>query len=369
MLKNIGIFTHDLYPYKPWGQGRYVYDLSRHMRLRYPGKILIFSPSPGIDDPHHVEVFSGSHASAGKNITFSLKLGLILEDLIEKYDLGLIHCQGGAGGIFLTRKPPVPVVYTVHHTYYQQATYINSQSWKKLLFFWEKFSYRNSDFLICDSPSTQRALDSRYDLRTPTAVIFCGVDQAQFRGLDMSRTPNSIFFMGRLETRKGIDFLVKSLPLVKARCENVRLYIAGSGILRPQLERMVEGYGLDRNVSFLGVLPDDAVNEWYNKVSLVVVPSIFEGFGLNAAEAMACGTPVVATDVDGLRDVVEDGVSGRLVPFNDMNALSESILSLLTDDAERQRLAENGKHRAKTMFNWENISQQVLAVYQSVLNE
>lgn len=366
-MRNIGIFTHDLYPYKPWGQGRYVYDLTRAMRRLYGGRILVFSPSPGINDPDHIEIFSRSHESPGKNITFSLKLGCVLEKLAGAYNLGLVHYQGGAGGLFLVRKPSVPLVYTVHHTYYQQSAYIRSQKWKKILSSWERFSYRNSDSLICVSPSTERAVARQYGVSGKSRSIANGVDQSHFHPLDIPRIPNSLLFIGRLETRKGIDFLLKSMPLVRSAQEDIRLFIAGDGILKPDLEKTVKDHGMEENVRFLGVLGDDAVNEWYNKVSLVVVPSVFEGFGLNAAEAMACGTPVVATEVDGLRDVVEDGVTGRLVEYGNLRSLSDAVVSLLKNDPERDRLAENAKRKITAMHNWESIARQVLEVYESVL--
>jgi glycosyltransferase involved in cell wall biosynthesis len=366
-MKNIGIFTHDLYPYKPWGQGRYVYELAKNLRRVYEGKIFVFSPSPGIDDPYHVEVFGGSHASVGKNIGFSIKLGFVLESLIRKYDLGLVHYQGGPGGLFLIKKPSVPVIYTVHHTYYQQSAYIENQRWKKLLFLWEMFSYRKSDLLICVSPSTQRVLTQQYRLKNASGVIPNGVDRARFFDLGAPRIPNSMLFMGRLEKRKGIDFLLKCMPKIKAGCENVRLYIAGSGVLKRKLEEMVCSLNLHDNIQFFGVIDDSEVNEWYNRVALIVIPSVFEGFGLNAIEAMSCGTPVIATDVNGLRDVVEDGVSGRLVPYNDVEGLSECVLDLLRDDRKRQWLAENGKNRVKALYDWQNISRQVAKIYQLVI--
>jgi len=137
-MKNIGIFTHDLYPYKPWGQGRYVYDLVNHLRKSCSRNIFVFSPSIGIRDPMHIQIFPGSHSTIGKNITFSIKSAYIIEGLVKRHNLGIVHFQGGPGGLFLIKKLSVPLIYTVHHTYYQQSTYIKSQRWKKLPLFMGK---------------------------------------------------------------------------------------------------------------------------------------------------------------------------------------------------------------------------------------
>jgi D-inositol-3-phosphate glycosyltransferase len=97
---------------------------------------------------------------------------------------------------------------------------------------------------------------------------------------------------------------------------------------------------------------------------VVIIPSVFEGFGLTAIEAMACGTPVIATDVDALRDVIEDGENGLLVPYNDIEALSTKILYLLKNQAEQLKFSINGRKKVQTVYNWDNIALDVLRVYE-----
>jgi len=363
-MGNIGIFTHDLYPFKPWGQGRYVYDLVRHLRKNWPERIYTFSPSDGIRDGRHIRIFPGSHDSLGKNIAFSVKLGFRIEELIRTYNLSLVHFQGGPGGLFLIKKPSVPVIYTAHHTYYQQARYLPDQKWKKLLYHWENFSYHLADYMLCDSNSTRRVVLRHYNHSPDKCeTIPVGVDRSSFFPLNVTRIPNSLFFLGRLEARKGIDFLVRAMVSVKRQLRDVQLYIGGEGVLRPQLENFVRQNNLVHNVHFIGALDDADLNKWYNQVSIVVIPSVFEGFGLTAIEAMACGTPVVATDVDALRDVIEDGETGFLAPFNDIEALSSQILRLLGNEAERTRFAARGLERVESIYNWDTISQEVLNRY------
>ncbi len=364
-MKNIGIFTHDLYPFTPWGQGRYVCDLTKHLRKNYKGKIIVFSPFDNINDDHHVQMFHGSHNTLGKNITFSIRLGIVIEGLIKKYNLGLIHFQGGPGGLFLLKKPSVPLIYTVHHTYYQQSRYIRSHRWKKILYLWESFSYRRSNYLMCDSASTRRIVLRYYGVnRKLCETVPVGVDQERFFPLNVKRIPNSLFFLGRLEKRKGVDFLIKAIPMVKNRVRNVQLFIGGDGFLRSYLVSFINKNQLEKNVHLLGTIDDSKLNEWYNKATVVVIPSVFEGFGLTAAEAMACGTPVIATDVDALRDVVNDGEDGLLVKYNDVQTLSAKILYLLNNKAEQSKLSLNGMKKIQTFYNWDNLSKEILRVYE-----
>jgi glycosyltransferase involved in cell wall biosynthesis len=367
-MKNIGIFTHDLYPFKPWGQGRYVYDLAKCIREKYKGNIFIFSPSNHIKDDQHIQIFPGSHKSIGKNITFSMKLACVIERLIYNYNLGLVHFQGGPGGLFLLKKPSVPLIYTVHHTYYQQSRHIRSQRWKKILYLWEGFGYRRSSYIMCDSVSTRRAVLRHYGVsRILCETIPVGVDQAHFFPLSLEKIPNSLFFLGRLELRKGIDFLIKTIPIVKDRLNDIQLFVGGDGVLRLHLENFIKKNNLGNNVHLLGTVDDSALNQWYNKVSVVIIPSVFEGFGLTAIEAMACGTPVIATDVDALRDVIEDGVNGLFVQYNDVEALSDKILYLLKNKAEQSKFSLNGKKKVQTVYNWDNISKDILRIYESIL--
>ena len=366
-MRNIGIFTHDLYPFKPWGQGRYVHDLARYMRAEYKEKIFVFSPSNHINDDQHIQIFPGSHKSIGKNIAFSIRLASVIEKLIDNYDLGLVHLQGGPGGLLLLKKPSAPLVYTVHHTYYQQARYIRSQGWKKILYLWEKFGYHRSNYIMCDSESTRRIVLRHYGIRgIPCETIPVGVDNNRFFPLGLERVPNSLLFLGRLESRKGIDFLIRTIPIVKERLRDIQLFIGGDGLLKSYLDYFIKANNLENNVHLLGTIADSALNEWYNKVSVVIIPSVFEGFGLTAIEAMACGTPVIATDVDALRDVIEDGENGLLVPYNDIETLSTKILYLLRNQAEQSKFSINGRKKVQTVFSWDNITREILRGYEYV---
>jgi glycosyltransferase involved in cell wall biosynthesis len=369
-MKNIGIFTHDLYPFKPWGQGRYVYDLAKCIREKYKGNIFIFSPSNHIKDDQHIQIFPGSHDTMGKNISFSMKLACVIERFIYNYNLGLVHFQGGPGGIFLLKKPSVPLIYTVHHTYYQQSRYIRSQRWKKILYLWERFCYRKSSYIMCVSPSTTHVILRHYHVsQNICEAIPNGVDQNRFFPLSLKKIPNSLFFLGRLESRKGVDFLIKTIPMVKNILSDIQLFIGGDGDLKPYLEKFIKKNNLEKNVHLLGTIDDSMLNDWYSKVSVVIIPSVFEGFGLTAIEAMACGTPVIATDGDALRDVIEDGVNGLLVQYNDVESLRDKIVYLLKNKAEQSKFSLNGKKKVRTVYNWSNISQDILRIYEYVLRE
>ena len=366
-VKSVGIFTHDLYPFKPWGQGRYVFDLVRHLVPKCEGKLTVFSPSDNIEWPFHVRLFPGSHDSLGKNISFSLKLARVMEELVDRYRLDLVHFQGGPGGLFLFKRLSVPVVYTVHHTYYQQQKYIRSQRWKYLLYLLERNNYQKADHLLCVSPSTRKVLLQHYFVSPATcSTIPNGVDLSEFYPLHQVRQTNSLLFIGRLEKRKGIDFLIRAVVHVRRTIPDVKVYLVGSGNLDRSTIQYIKRHNLMPNLSFEGTIPDEMVNVWYNRVTAVVIPSVFEGFGLTAIESMASGTPVIATRVDGLKDIVIHGKNGLLTDYNDDRALSAHIINVLTNEKTCQKMVQHGFHTIDRLYNWSNIMGDVLNTYRSV---
>jgi glycosyltransferase involved in cell wall biosynthesis len=124
----------------------------------------------------------------------------------------------------------------------------------------------------------------------------------------------------------------------------------------------VQTRGLAENIDFLGFIPDASLNLWYNKVQCAVIPSVFEGFGLTAVEAMAAGTSVICTDVDSLRYIVDDGVCGYLVKYNDREALSTKILNLLANPDMRQQFSKKGRARVLASYDWQVIIGKLKAV-------
>ncbi len=185
-----------------------------------------------------------------------------------------------------------------------------------------------------------------------------GVDTDVFRpggpaleGLD----PRSfhIIFVGRDEPRKGLGVLLEALPAVRARRPDVRLLVVGADD---------PGKG-DEGVVWLGRLKDEAVPAAYRSARIMVAPSLgMESFGIVLIEAMACGVPVVASDIPGYRAVLRGGLDGVLVPPGDAAALSEALLALVEDAGRREAIARAALERARE-FSWEKLVIKVEEAY------
>jgi glycosyltransferase involved in cell wall biosynthesis len=161
--------------------------------------------------------------------------------------------------------------------------------------------------------------------------------------------PPHVLFAGRLSEEKGI------LEFVEAT-EGLPRVIVGDGPLR------------SRAPGALGFVPPSEVGSYYERAAVVCVPSRREGYGMAAREAMAYGRPVVATGVGGLRDAIEDGVSGVLVQPRDPAALSEALTMLLGDAALRQRLGEAARRRAQSLFSPAAEGGRLAEVYREALS-
>jgi glycosyltransferase involved in cell wall biosynthesis len=332
-MARTGIITYDFFPFIG-GIGRVTYTLYCKFKNK---NIVFFSPADNLL-PGHIRINFWA-VRFFKQVGVSIWLFLNIHRIILENKLDKLNIHSGAGGVLFFRKIGIPVIITCHHTYWQQYTYIKSQFWKRIFLPFEKRTYRLADKIICDCEDTKRVLMEHYD--TPEEkmiVITCAIDNKQFFFEDRQKDPNTILYIGRIDKRKGIEFLIRSMPYVVQQIPDALLLVGGKGSYLEKMKSLVKQLDIERNVTFLGFIPDDQLNSLYNQVQCVVVPSIFEGFGMTVIEALAAGTRVVGTDVDGIRSTLTSGDYGPLVPYGDQRALAGAIVSELRDPRRAQPL-------------------------------
>ncbi|HBG05763.1 MAG: hypothetical protein A2075_06240 [Geobacteraceae bacterium GWC2_58_44] len=319
-----GVITYDFFPFIG-GIGRLTYTLYCEVKGR---NVLFFSPADN-SLPGHVRIHFWPIRFI-KQVGVSIWLHLNAHRIISEYGLGKLNVHSGSGGVLLIRRLPVPVVITCHHTYWQQYTHIKSQFWKRIFLPFEKRTYRLADQIICDCEDTRRVLLERYRIPAEKmSVIHCAVDAEKFHPEQTEKKANSLVYIGRIDTRKGIEFLIRSMPLVVQQIPDAHLTVGGKGCDLEKMKALAAKLDLERNVTFLGFVPDDQLNGLYNQAQCAVVPSIFEGFGITVIEALAAGTRVVGTDVDGIRESLSSGENGRLAPYGDHRAFADAIVAEL----------------------------------------
>ena len=203
--------------------------------------------------------------------------------------------------------------------------------------------------------------------------LFYPRDRAQVRaqlGLPDLDTP-ILLFVGRIERLKGIDTLLESVAVVSRTCSgrNLKVLIVGGGgqteAENAELRRVVQLHrdlNLEEQVEFVGSKPQEMLPLYYAAADITVMPSHYESFGLVAVEAMASGTPVIASNVGGLSFTVKDGETGYLVPEENHFALAEQVHTLLKNPELRLRMGEEAAIHAQ-QYSWSNIADQIIAVY------
>jgi glycosyltransferase involved in cell wall biosynthesis len=180
----------------------------------------------------------------------------------------------------------------------------------------------------------------------------------------LPRAPR-LAIVGRLIPIKGHDVLLRAVARARDRVPGLTLEIAGDGELEPELRATAAALGLGDAVTFLGrVAPADPVVE---RAEIVVVPSYGEGFGMVALEAMERGRPVIASDVGGLPEIVDDGRTGVLVPPGDVAALAEAIAELASDPGRAAAIGAAGRARALAEFSQERCTERIAGLYGTAL--
>lgn len=170
--------------------------------------------------------------------------------------------------------------------------------------------------------------------------------------------------VGRLAEQKGYSYLLAAMPRVLEHHPETRLVLLGDGELRSELEAQVRQLSLSNNVLFAGLL--DNVQERLHDFDLFVSSSLWEGLPTVIMEAMAVGLPVIATDIPGTREMISDGINGRLVPPRDPITLADTINKMIENSKMRQIFGKAGKETVK-QFSIENIAQRYLELYEMLL--
>ena len=227
--------------------------------------------------------------------------------------------------------------------------------------------YRRSAFHVI-SESTRDDLVGRGLPADHITVIHPGIDPAWFipdPAVSRTATP-SFLYLGRLKRYKGVEVAIRALAEARRVRGDLTLDIAGTGDDRPRLERVAQALGLGDAVRFHGFVSEEKKRELLRRTWANVFPSPKEGWGITNVEAAGCGTPSLASDSPGLRDSVQQGATGYLVPHGDASALAERFLAFAADPALVTRLGQQARRFAEE-HTWDRAAQATEAHLTSCL--
>jgi len=414
----ICLLTYRGNPYSG-GQGIYIYYLSREFRrMGHEVEVIASAPLPEVSEGvilHQLTSSSIYHpgSSFKKNLpkvrnpidlyelcasrlgvfaepwAFSFRAYAKLKELCKQRRFDIVHDNQGLGyGLLLMKTLKIPVIATIHHPLpidsqadLEQANGFR-QRWRIKRFYsfirMQALVARHLDRVITVSQSSAR--DTNLFFRVPAdrlRVVYNGIDTDIFSMNEKaSQASDGLIMVANTDDRKkGVLYLLQALQLL--RKDGIKLtivddadrhssYIEDVGPLPSYGFKLVRKLNLDGLVHFTGRLTREEMVKRYSAAKIAVVPSLYEGFGLPAAEAMACGVPVIATTGGALPEVVGD--AGILVPPRNADALAAAIKQLLADKQAQQRMSEAGRKRVREKFSWEQAARKTLEVYQEVLS-
>ncbi len=250
----------------------------------------------------------------------------------------------------------------------------------------ERQILEQSHCIISTSPQEMADLRKLVSQRGRIEIIPCGTDIDNFQPisrtgarqqLGLNPQAKIVLYVGRFDPRKGIETLVRAhAQLVErsADVRNLRLLIVGGsdpqeadGVERQRIEGIVDRLGIGASIEFVGMVGHDRLPLYYTAADVCVIPSHYEPFGLVAIEAMACGTPVVASAVGGLKFTVLPEETGLLVPAKDEAAFAQAIERILTDDLWAQKVRKQAVTRVRDNFSWTGVAVQLSDLCRSLL--
>lgn len=288
--------------------------------------------------------------------------------LIKQQKIDIIHSHwivpSGLLGCIVSKITGLPHITTAHAG---DVFTIEHSNYLKVI---GKFILKNSDKITVNSTFTKNsALNIYRNLNSSKIeIIPMGVDTSIFCPKNKTEITHKseyiIFSVGRLVEKKGIEYLIKAIPFVLNKLHNVRLVIGGSGPLENDLKKLVVNLNLSTSVIFTGYIKNLDLPKYYASSDVFVLPSIktaggdTEGLGVVLLEAMACGLPVIGSNLGGITDIIENGKNGFLVEDKNPEDIADKIIKLLSNERLRQRFSEEGLKIVNEVFSWDVVTEK-----------
>lgn len=272
----------------------------------------------------------------------------------------------------------IPIVATIHATESgrnggirdEQQRYINDTEWM--------LTYEASEVIVNSNymkNEVQRLFGLPFEKINviPNGInlnIYNGIERNyEFRRKYARDNEKIIMCAGRLVYEKGFQYLIDAAPKILNRYNDAKFIIAGKGGMLNELKEKANYLGISDKVYFTGQLTPKELYTMYRCADIAVFPSTYEPFGLVAIEGMYAGTPIVVSDIGGLNEIVEHGVTGMKSYAGNPNSIADSILALLFDYQLAYNIAKNGKAKIKEIYNWTKIAQDTHFIYQKSICE
>ncbi|MCL1833199.1 MAG: glycosyltransferase family 4 protein [Leptospirales bacterium] len=310
--------------------------------------------------------------------TFSFRAFFALEKILKYKRYDLIHDIQSLGWATVHMKGfGIPIITTVHHPLTKDREADLQRNWglwdktTTILFYplvMQGFVIRRINRVITSFKEGIEELGKAFRVKKEkVSVVYNGMDVDLFQNTGEPREDNALLFVGNTEdTKKGLVYLFEAMTLLP---EHVTLTIVDDGPPKKMTAwELIQKFKIEHRVKFTGKLSSAELVSIYSRKTILVMSSLFEGFGLPAVEAMSCKTPVVVTTAGSLKEVVTPDC-GILVEPQNPAALKDGIMKLLKNKKLREQMGKNGRKRAVENFSWPVAAKNTLNVYKDVIKE
>ncbi len=403
----IGILSYRSHPYSG-GQGIYVRHLSKALqKLGHEVTVLSGPPYPNLDASIQLEkipsldlfesedrikefkfrfLFSPIDLYEWINVmtggfpepyTFGKRVLKHLQESQQVFDV-ILDNQSLCSSLLDIQKF-YPLAVTIHHpiTKDHKLEMENASNWKERLSSrrWHNFLPMQKKVapklkkIICVSKSSMQDTIQELQVKPEKLeVILNGIDVDTFKpNKNMKIIENRIVTTASADIPlKGLRYLIDALPKVLEDFPKTHLIVIGKSPNESKIRKLIEDLDLNEKVIFKSNLSEEEIVDIYHTSQIAVIPSLYEGFGFGAGEAMACGTPLISTDSGGLKDVIGD--SAVRIQSGSVKDIEKEINNLFNDDERRRELSLKGRKRMEDLFDWKISASKYVKVFEEIIN-
>ena len=385
---NIGILTWEFPPRIVGGIARHCNGLARalaHNGHNVHVVTLDFPGAPIYEEINGIKVYRASTELGHPNfLTWAFLFNHFLEKKLavvsRKVDFDVVHVHDwltGFAGISFKHQMQKPLVSTIHGTEIGRAQGLHNPDSLTIdgIEWWTTYE---ANKIIVTSASMKAEIQGHFHLPPEKIEIVpngidtkrynASVDQSAVKGrYGVHPDEKLVLCVGRLVPQKGIEYLIRAVPQIARRYPNSKFIIVGEGWLRGHLEYIARSTGHQWKITFTGWIPDQELVALLNSADALVVPSIYEPFGIVALEGMAAGVPVVASDVGGLAEIVEHEHTGILAYSRSPESIAWAVGRVLSDPDHSKELVQNAQEMVQKTYSWEAIAMKTAKIYKEVV--
>ena len=410
----IGILSYRSHPYSG-GQGIYVRHLSKALqRLGHKVTVLSGPPYPQLDSSIQLEKIPSLNLFESENRIKEFKLSFLyspidfyewisvmtggfpepytfgrrvlkrLRQSDEEFDI-ILDNQSLCYSLIDIQKL-FPLVATIHHPITKDFKLemenasnwkerLSSRRWHSFLPMQKKIAPKLKKIICVSGPSKLDTVTEFFVNPENIDVILNGIDIETFKpDTSVGVIKNRIVTTASADIPlKGLRFLINALPKVISEFPDTHLIVIGKSPNESKIRTLIDDLGLKERISFESNLSEEEIVSIYHKSQIAVIPSLYEGFGFGAGEAMACGTPLISTESGGLKDVIGD--CALKIPSGSVKDIEKKIIALFNDPKKREYLSLNGRKRMEDLFDWKisasnyvKVFEQSITAYKSANN-